>query len=71
MVIRVNWRTIDEDSFNKTVELLILRRYADDPARYVRVIDSFEPIGMTGSGKVQKIKLRAHAIKQLGLEATK
>ena len=35
--------------------------------RYVRVVDSFEPIGMTGSGKVQKIKLRAHALAELGL----
>lgn len=36
--------------------------------RYVRIIDSFEPIGMTGSGKVQKVKLRAHALHVLGLE---
>jgi fatty-acyl-CoA synthase len=35
--------------------------------RYVRVVDSFEPIGMTGSGKVQKLKLRAHALVALGL----
>jgi fatty-acyl-CoA synthase len=36
--------------------------------RHVRVIDTFEPIGMTGSGKVQKVKLRAHALRELGLE---
>ncbi|AHG62958.1 AMP-binding protein [Advenella mimigardefordensis] len=35
--------------------------------RYVRVVDSFEDIGMTGSSKVQKNKLRAHAISLLGL----
>ena len=35
--------------------------------RYLRVVDSFEPIGMTGSGKVQKVKLRAHAVAALGL----
>ncbi len=36
--------------------------------RYLRLIDSFEPIGMTGSGKVQKVKLRAHALADLGLQ---
>jgi fatty-acyl-CoA synthase len=30
--------------------------------RYVRVVDSFETIGMTGSAKVQKNKLRAQAL---------
>lgn len=35
--------------------------------RYVRVVDSFDQIGMTGSSKVQKNKLRAHAIAVLGL----
>ncbi|MGH8841698.1 MAG: AMP-binding enzyme, partial [Advenella sp.] len=40
--------------------------------RYVRVVDSFDQIGMTGSSKVQKNKLRAHAIAVLGLtEQTK
>jgi fatty-acyl-CoA synthase len=35
--------------------------------RYVRFVDSFDQIGMTGSSKVQKNKLRAHAIAVLGL----
>ena len=36
--------------------------------RYVRVVADFEAIGMTGSGKVQKTKLREHALRELGLE---
>jgi fatty-acyl-CoA synthase len=36
--------------------------------RYVRIVDSFEHIGMTGSAKVQKNKLRAHALTDLGLQ---
>lgn len=36
--------------------------------RFVRIVDSFEAIGMTGSSKVQRNKLRAHAIVDLGLE---
>jgi fatty-acyl-CoA synthase len=39
--------------------------------RYVRIVDSFEHIGMTGSGKVQKNKLRAHALAELGLQDPK
>jgi fatty-acyl-CoA synthase len=35
--------------------------------RYVRIVDSFEPIGMTGSGKVQKNRLREYALDDLGL----
>ena len=35
--------------------------------RHVRIVADFEAIGMTGSGKVQKNKLREHAIKDLGL----
>jgi fatty-acyl-CoA synthase len=35
--------------------------------RYVRIVDGFDAIGMTGSAKVQKNKLRAHAIDVLGL----
>ncbi len=37
--------------------------------RYVRIVDSFDAIGMTASGKVQKAKLRDHAIAVLGLDA--
>ena len=37
--------------------------------RYVRIIDSFDHIGMTASSKVQKGKLRDYVIKDLGLEA--
>ncbi|HEV7267190.1 MAG TPA: AMP-binding protein [Falsiroseomonas sp.] len=35
--------------------------------RYVRVVDGFERIGMTGSSKVQKSKLREFALDDLGL----
>jgi fatty-acyl-CoA synthase len=35
--------------------------------RHVRIVDGFEHIGMTGSAKVQKSKLRAFAIGDLGL----
>ena len=36
--------------------------------RYVRIVDTFENIGMTGSAKVQKNKLRAQALKDFGLD---
>ena len=35
--------------------------------RYVKIIESFETYGMTGSAKVQKNKLRAQALIDLGL----
>ena len=35
--------------------------------RYVKIIESFETYGMTGSAKVQKTKLRAQALIDLGL----
>ena len=35
--------------------------------RYVKIVDSFETIGMTGSAKVQKNKLRAQALIDFGL----
>ncbi len=35
--------------------------------RYVRIVDSFEKIGMTGSAKIQKTKLRAQALIDFGL----
>jgi fatty-acyl-CoA synthase len=35
--------------------------------RYLRIVGNFESIGMTASGKVQKAKLRAHALKEFGL----
>ena len=35
--------------------------------RYLRIVADFEAIGMTGSGKVQKVKLREHAMRELGL----
>jgi fatty-acyl-CoA synthase len=37
--------------------------------RYLRVVESFESIGMTGSGKVQKNKLRDYALGDFGLKA--
>jgi len=36
--------------------------------RYVRIVDSFDHIGMTGSAKVQKNKLRAQALIDFGLK---
>jgi fatty-acyl-CoA synthase len=39
--------------------------------RYLKIVDSFEHIGMTGSAKVQKNKLRAQALIDFGLEETK
>ena len=38
--------------------------------RYVRIVDTFEQIGMTGSVKVQKNKLRAQAIIDFKLQET-
>ncbi len=35
--------------------------------RYLRIVADFEAIGMTGSGKVQKTKLREHALREFGL----
>ena len=35
--------------------------------RYVRIVETFENIGMTGSAKVQKNKLRAQALIDFGL----
>ncbi len=35
--------------------------------RYLRIVDSFEAIGMTASGKVQKTKLREHALREFKL----
>ena len=35
--------------------------------RYVRIVASFDVIGMTASGKVQKAKLRDYALKDFGL----
>ena len=35
--------------------------------RYLRIVESFDAIGMTASGKMQKVKLREHAIRELGL----
>jgi fatty-acyl-CoA synthase len=35
--------------------------------RYLKIVDNFESIGMTASGKVQKTKLREHALRELKL----
>ena len=37
--------------------------------RYLRIVDNFEAIGMTASGKVQKARLREHAIAEFKLQA--
>ena len=39
--------------------------------RYFRIVDDFESIGMTASGKVQKQKLREHALKEFNLPRQK
>jgi fatty-acyl-CoA synthase len=39
--------------------------------RYLEIVDSFDDIGMTGSSKVQKNKLRAHAVALWKLEAVR
>ena len=36
--------------------------------RYMRIIEDFEAIGMTASGKVQKKRLREHAIRELNID---
>jgi fatty-acyl-CoA synthase len=35
--------------------------------RYLKIVDDFESIGMTASGKVQKTKLREHALREFKL----
>jgi len=35
--------------------------------RYLRIVDDFESIGMTASGKVQKTRLREHALREFKL----
>ncbi len=35
--------------------------------RYLRIVEDFEAIGMTASGKVQKTKLREHARREFNL----
>jgi len=35
--------------------------------RYLRIVKDFETLGMTASGKVQKARLREHAIREFGL----
>ncbi len=36
--------------------------------RYLKIVANFEAIGMTASGKVQKTKLREHALRELNLK---
>jgi fatty-acyl-CoA synthase len=36
--------------------------------RYLRIVADFDAIGMTASGKVQKTKLREHALRELALD---
>jgi fatty-acyl-CoA synthase len=35
--------------------------------RYLRIVADFEAIGMTASGKVQKNRLREHAVREFKL----
>jgi fatty-acyl-CoA synthase len=39
--------------------------------RYLRIVENFEAIGMTASGKVQKARLREHALRDFGLPSGK
>ena len=39
--------------------------------RYLRIVADFEAIGMTASGKVQKTRLREHALREFGLEGNR
>jgi fatty-acyl-CoA synthase len=39
--------------------------------RYLAIVDGFDAIGMTASGKVQKNRLREHAIERFGLAAAR
>ncbi|UUZ66502.1 hypothetical protein LP417_33520 (plasmid) [Polaromonas sp. P1-6] len=39
--------------------------------RYLEIVETFENIGMTGSSKVQKNKLREHAVKLWNLAPAK
>jgi fatty-acyl-CoA synthase len=39
--------------------------------RYIAIVASFDAIGMTASGKVQKSRLRDHAIREFKLDATR
>ena len=39
--------------------------------RYLEIVDTFENIGMTGSSKVQKNKLREHALRLWNLAPAK
>jgi fatty-acyl-CoA synthase len=36
--------------------------------RYLRIVEDFEAIGMTASGKVQKTRLREHALREFNLQ---
>jgi len=36
--------------------------------RYLRIVADFESIGMTASGKVQKTRLREHAVREFKLQ---
>ena len=39
--------------------------------RYLRIVEDFEAIGMTASGKVQKTRLREHALREFKLDASR
>jgi fatty-acyl-CoA synthase len=39
--------------------------------RYLKIVEDFESIGMTASGKVQKTKLREHALRELERASSK
>jgi fatty-acyl-CoA synthase len=52
------------------IEFMRLRCANFRVPRYLAVVENFDAIGMTASGKVQKNKLRAHAIERFRLAAT-
>ena len=63
--------TLKVDAVATEAELLefLRRRCANFRVpRYLAVVENFDAIGMTASGKVQKNRLREHAIRKFGLD---
>jgi fatty-acyl-CoA synthase len=65
--------TLKADADTRETELIefLQRRCANFRVpRYLAIVQSFDAIGMTASGKVQKSRLREHAIKEFKLGAS-
>jgi fatty-acyl-CoA synthase len=60
----------DADANESELIAFLQRRCANFRVpRYLAIVESFDAIGMTASGKVQKNRLREHAIKEFKLDA--